>query len=194
MHKDVKSNPLRWVIHSGERDAFARDALGLLKNLRHSIRRGVDAEMAKCGLTEAQWEPLLVMATTAVRTAGELAREMNVDASAVTRLLDRLAEKGLVRRTRSLRDRRILNLELTVNGVEVAGRIPMALVAIKDELLCGFSEQEIGALLSMLRRMLANAGALAQSGRLSAPNHNLNRLNIEPEVETDFERVGRGYL
>jgi DNA-binding MarR family transcriptional regulator len=49
-------------------------------------------------------------------TVAELARELNTDPGAMTRLLDRLECKGLCRRSRSTDDRRVVNIELTPEG------------------------------------------------------------------------------
>ena len=49
-------------------------------------------------------------------TVAALARLCQLDAGGMTRLLDRLETKGLVRRERSQEDRRVVNLELTDEG------------------------------------------------------------------------------
>jgi DNA-binding MarR family transcriptional regulator len=140
----------------GDPDLRTRVMLGLLKKLRQTMRRSVDAQMATHDLTEAQWEPLWIIGNAGPRTPSELAREMCLDAGAVTRLLDRLVEKGFVHRSRSWQDRRILTIELTAVGQQLVGCIPSALSAANAGALRGFSDEERLALLSMFNRILIN--------------------------------------
>lgn len=75
-------------------------------------------------LTAMQWQPLYMIAIGRANTAADLARQMQVDTGAVTRMLDRLQAKALVRRERSTADRRIVYLELTDTGANVPRRFP----------------------------------------------------------------------
>jgi len=83
-----------------------------------------------------------------------------MDAGAMTRLLDRLEAKGLVRRVRSPDDRRVVNLELTPEGREAAKTIPEVLSTLQNQCLAGFTEDEWQTLKGLLRRVLVNAQAL----------------------------------
>ncbi|MCK7499265.1 MAG: MarR family transcriptional regulator [Comamonadaceae bacterium] len=76
------------------------------------IRREVDGRMAEHGLTDAQWKPLWLLKIGRADTANELARQLDCDAGAVTRLVDRLEAKGLLERVRSDADRRVVHLQL----------------------------------------------------------------------------------
>jgi len=78
----------------------------------------------------------------------------------MTRALDRLEAKGLVARVRSSEDRRVVNLELTDAGREVAAVVPAVLAEVLNLHLAGFSHDEWRALLGMLKRMRANGDAL----------------------------------
>ena len=98
----------------------------------------------------------------------ELARTCEMDAGAMTRLLDRLEAKGLLRRTRSPDDRRVVNLELTEEGREAAAKIPVLLSVLQNECLSGFTAEEWQTLKSLLRRVLANAQALQSPAEESA--------------------------
>ncbi len=116
------------------------------------------------GLTSVQWEPLFRLKKMSGATVAELAREMQIDPGATTRLLDRLEAKGLCKRVRSTEDRRVVNVELTAAGEEAAAKIPAALVDVMNAHLAGFSKTEWQALLGYLRRMLVNGENLLNSG------------------------------
>ena len=75
----------------------------------------------------------------------------------MTRLLDRLEAKGLLQRVRSSQDRRVVNLELTEAGREIAKGIPAVLCSVQNDFLQGLSVQEWQQLKGLLRRVLDNA-------------------------------------
>ncbi len=72
--------------------------------------------MAELGITSQQGSILFMVASGKCLLAAELAREYGIDASAVTRLVDRLEKRGLLTRVRSNEDRRVVRLALTPEG------------------------------------------------------------------------------
>lgn len=128
----------------------------LINRLGQQLSRELDRHMVDLGLTDAQWKPMLLLQQGACTTAGDIARATNLDAGAVTRLLNRLESKGLVRRSRSQQDRRVINLELSEAGRHVADQIPAIICEIANRLLQGFSEQEFQLLRSLLDRASHN--------------------------------------
>ncbi len=125
-----------------------------------AIRREIEHRMAPHDLTGAQWKPLLLLLQGRAGTALELAREACVDAGAVTRLLDRLEAKGLIERSRSETDRRVVNLRLTPAGERAARQIPEVLASVNDDFLRGFSKAERTQFHAFLERALVNGQAL----------------------------------
>ena len=75
----------------------------------------------------------------------------------MTRMIDRLVRKGLLRRARDAKDRRVVRLELTEAGRRLARKLPPVAVKVLNQHLRGFSGAEFEQLKSLLRRMLANA-------------------------------------
>ena len=134
----------------------------LLFQLMLSMRREVESRMAALGLTDAQWKPLWMLRMGKVDTAFELAREMSIDAGAVTRMLDRLAAKGLIERVRSETDRRVVHLRLTRDGEAAAEQVPHVLAAVNNDFLRGFTKAEWGEMKDFLQRMLVNGQALQE--------------------------------
>ncbi|MBX3620129.1 MAG: MarR family transcriptional regulator [Rhizobacter sp.] len=132
----------------------------LVRRLVNSLKAETDRRLEPHGLTNAQWEPLYKLKKSQASTVAELARVMQTDPGATTRMLDRLEAKGLCKRVRSTEDRRVVNLELTPEGEEAASKVPAALAEVMNEHLAGFSKTEWQALLGYLRRMLANGEAL----------------------------------
>jgi DNA-binding MarR family transcriptional regulator len=87
-------------------------------------------------------------------SATELSGVMGHDMGALTRLVDTLEGVGLVRRQRSLRDRRAIEIELTPAGKEQAEDSLRLTIELLNELLAPFSATELKALVGQLQTML----------------------------------------
>jgi len=129
----------------------------LLRQLRNAIDRAIDAEMSGHALTGVQWGPIMILHCGMGATAAELARVADVDTGAMTRMLDRLELKGLVRRTPCPKDRRVMKLELTPEGRQLCREIPYGLSRVLNCFLHDFTEAELETFKALTRRMLANA-------------------------------------
>src|SRR6201996_2107609 len=77
----------------------------------------VDAELSSLEISAAQFIVIaaLALADTA-KSASDLCKGMSYDAGAMTRMIDRLESKGLIRRNRRPEDRRVVYIELTEEG------------------------------------------------------------------------------
>jgi DNA-binding MarR family transcriptional regulator len=75
----------------------------------------------------------------------------------MTRMIDRLEEKGLLRRSRDPADRRLVNLELTEKGLSAVPKMREASMRVVNRFLQGFTKPEARQLEGFLTRMLENA-------------------------------------
>jgi DNA-binding MarR family transcriptional regulator len=142
-------------------DYKPNDSVGyLMRRIISLVSQGIERELEPAGLTNAQWVPLLKLQMGMASTVAELARECDLDAGSMTRLLDRLEAKDLCRRVRSLEDRRVVNLELTDAGRVAAKEIPVVLCRLQNQLLDGFSPDEWLVLRGLLGRILDTAQTL----------------------------------
>ncbi|MDQ6680789.1 MAG: MarR family transcriptional regulator [Pseudomonadota bacterium] len=158
----------------------ANDSVGfLMRRVLLALTQDTDKRLEPHGLTHAQWGPLLMMSKSGSATVAELARELQMDPGAMTRLLDRLEAKGLCQRVRSTDDRRVVNLALTAEGREAAAKIPVALAEVMNAHLAGFSKTEWQALKGLLRRMLDNAESCRGARCAGAPS---------AETDTDLKK------
>jgi DNA-binding MarR family transcriptional regulator len=137
-------------------------SLGLvMRRVLSSVLQEADRRLAVHDLTHAQWLPLFKLLKGCDNvTVASMARDLDVDPAAVTRMFDRLEAKGLVRRERSSTDRRVVQLALTDAGRTVAEKVPPVLVDVLNAHLAGFQPEEFEMLMSLLRRMDANGEAL----------------------------------
>jgi DNA-binding MarR family transcriptional regulator len=136
----------------------------LMRRIITLVSTEIDRVMEPQGLTNAQWVPLMKLYMGHASTVAELARNCQVDAGAMTRTLDRLETKGLVRRERSVDDRRVVNIELTAEGRKSAQGIPAILCDVQNTYLEGFSTEEWQVLKGLLRRILNTAQANTSTG------------------------------
>lgn len=142
-------------------DYRPEDSVGyMMRRILSLFTQVLERELEPTGLTNAQWKPLYKLYRGGSSTVAELACECEHDAGSMTRLLDRLEAKELCQRVRSVEDRRVVNIELTPNGVAAAQEIPAILSKLQNEYLAGFSVEEWQTLKSYLRRILDTAQTL----------------------------------
>ncbi len=138
------------------------ESFGFLINaLRARLMAVMDRELADLGITSAQWAVLVQVADTPGCTAAALCRRVHYDTGSMTRMLDRLEEKGLIRRARSDHDRRAAYLYLTETGQDVHARLPAHAARVLNAHFEGFTREEVQTLRSLLNRMLQNTEKLA---------------------------------
>ncbi len=151
-------------------DVYSLDTYEPRRGLGHTIGRvraqllaALDAELARdeflapLEVTAAQ---LIVIVNLAGRdgatSASELCKGISYDAGAMTRMLDRLEAKGLVRRSRSPEDRRLVNLELTQAGKAAYPRVREISMRVLNRSLRDFTHDEARTLESLLQRLANN--------------------------------------
>ncbi|MGH8211476.1 MAG: MarR family winged helix-turn-helix transcriptional regulator [Steroidobacteraceae bacterium] len=117
-----------------------------------------DDELAAREISAAQFVVIatLALADTA-KSASDLCRGISYDAGAMTRMIDRLESKGLIRRNRRPDDRRVVYIELTEEGNRAYPRMRTISMSVVNRFLRGFSQREARQLESYLTRMLENA-------------------------------------
>jgi DNA-binding MarR family transcriptional regulator len=117
-----------------------------------------DAELSALEISSAQFIVIaaLALAETA-KSASDLCKGISYDAGAMTRMIDRLESKGLIRRNRRPDDRRVVYLELTEEGSRLYPRMREVSMGVVNRFLRGFSHAEARQLESYLSRMLENA-------------------------------------
>lgn len=74
-------------------------------------------------VTLPQYRALVVLAARGPQRVADISAELSVDPSTGTRLCDRLVRKGLVRRQRSTKDRRVVRVILTPAGRGLVAKV-----------------------------------------------------------------------
>ena len=130
---------------------------GLLGRVKMEIGAALDAELAPLDITAAQYVILMSIALAEADSASGLCKGISYDPGAMTRMLDRLERRGLVRRVAHPNDRRASNLELTDEGRAVYPKLRASAMKVLNRFLDGFTQKEARELERFLQRMLENA-------------------------------------
>jgi DNA-binding MarR family transcriptional regulator len=108
-------------------------------------------------ITPAQWGILSFIAHQQEQTIGALAKPLGVDAPAVTNIVQRLEQSGLVERVRDREDQRVVKVSLSGEGREMMHSLQPVVAAFNEQLLLGEERQEF---LEHLRRFIARVSPL----------------------------------
>lgn len=139
-------------------DYLVSGGLGhMINSVRNTIFAALETELAPLELTSAQFVVVIAAMRGRARTVNEFCAFAGVEAGPMSRLLDRLEAKGIVRRVRAGVDRRQVLVELTDKGQQLSPQIMPAIAKVYAQFLAGFSAQEAALLQSMLQRLLDNA-------------------------------------
>ncbi len=129
----------------------------LVHRVRHALVTNIDSALASLDLTAAQWTVVIYLAEDLATTPAELSRLLHYDPGAMTRLIDRLEKKNIVKRAPSDADRRSVVVSLTEQGRALYPEIRPLIIDVLNHMLRGFSQAEVKQLENLLLRVLHNA-------------------------------------
>ena len=119
----------------------------------------VEAQVARHGLTVAEFGVLEALYHKGPLLLGDVQRKILVSSGGVTFLVDRLTAKGLVERQPCAEDRRARYAALTREGERLIRRVFPEHAAMLEEALAGLTAEEQEEATALLRRLgLAAAG------------------------------------
>lgn len=108
------------------------------------------------GLTTAQNHAIEIVGHEGAIKMIRLAEKLGVTTGTLTVSIDRLEEKGLLRRVPHQSDRRSYLIELTEKGQDVFARHHNHHLNLTDEIMADFSEQEQADLYQAFKKMMKN--------------------------------------
>jgi DNA-binding MarR family transcriptional regulator len=161
-----------------------------LTKARNVLMERTDRAVKPLGITAQQIGVILMLSCGRAQTPYELSRAMSYDSGSMTRMLDRLENKGFIVRSRSDADRRMVRLELTPRGHEVAQQLPPLGTAVLNEQLQGFSAADVATLTSLLSRVIENgSGSDDESGPevlgYAEKTSNTEKTDLQPASHKD---------
>lgn len=120
-------------------------------------KANMDARVSRYDVTPAQTHVLLYLQQHGGQVPQhELTGYLRVKPSTVNGVLDRMEEKGLVRRSVSGSDARRRLITLTEKGAEQQSAFQRSFLDVEETMVRGFSPQERESLLSLLDRVIQN--------------------------------------
>ena len=87
-----------------------------------------------------------------------LTKQLQIDKSAVTRILQSLKEKNLIEKTISENDRRVCYISLTLKGKEIYPEIKRIIDETTDVMLTGIDQKQQEELIELLVKIRKNLG------------------------------------
>jgi DNA-binding MarR family transcriptional regulator len=149
------------AVFSLEDCATSRAPGRLLRRLDKIMATYVESKFDGLDLSFQQWVALKVVRDGVVGNAGELSRELGITTGATTRMIDVLEARGLMERDRCTEDRRVVRLVTTPAGKDVVLKLQVNVVAVWNEVLADFTQDEAGMLVDLLIKLLAAAERVA---------------------------------
>lgn len=147
----------QWHTERPDLDPSPIGVIGRISRTSRAIDVRLKGLYATYGLGEGDFDLLVTIRRSGPPyrlTPTQLGDQMMVTSGAVTKRVDRLAERGLVRRGAPDGDRRSLPVELTERGVALTQEAMTAHVANEDRILAALSPSERDQLAGLVRKLL----------------------------------------
>ena len=116
-------------------------------------RRVTKSLARRHGLTGPQITALKVLEGFGNLSLSELGQRMSAKRSTITGIVDRMERDGLVRRRRSTTDRRVVHLEATARGAQIASAVPVTAMLMFGEALRALPDTDRAELIRILGRI-----------------------------------------
>jgi MarR family transcriptional regulator, 2-MHQ and catechol-resistance regulon repressor len=140
----------------------------VLNRATSAIVAHAEADAARHGLSLAEFASLDALYHKGPLLVGELQRAVLKSSGGITYVVDRLQDKGLVRRRPCAEDRRALYAELTEEGRTLMDRIFPEHAAALERAAAGLSRREQAEAVELLKRLGKAAAESARTARAAA--------------------------
>jgi DNA-binding MarR family transcriptional regulator len=137
----------------------AQEAAMALLRTADRVRRHLTRVVGREDLTHQQYNVLRILRGAGQQplSALDIADRLIEETPGVSRLIERLVAKGLLRRDRGRSDRRLLECWITEEGLAVLARLDRAVVQADVELLEPLSASRVKTLIAMLAQIREKA-------------------------------------
>jgi DNA-binding MarR family transcriptional regulator len=135
----------------------------LMADAARLFRRAFNARARELGLTGQQWRVLVVIRRNPGLRQSVAAEMLEVEPITLSRMVDRLADAGMVERRADPSDRRAWSLFLSAAAEPLMDRMRAMAEALTDDALEGFTAAERGLLIDLASRYRANLSRRTES-------------------------------
>ena len=137
------------------RELSLAERLGRLHRLWCTV---ADFELAPLGLTHPRWTALWKLSQLGGRLSQKtLAEALEIELPSLMRTLGQLEEQTLIARHSCSQDKRARIVTLTPAGKALLDQIGDRIMAVRQEMLSGISQQEAALFKDIMNRISANA-------------------------------------
>jgi DNA-binding MarR family transcriptional regulator len=146
--------------------------LATLERAAHLIGTHVEHAARGLGITQAEAHVLVQLVRRGPTSIAALHREFGTKRSTLTNVLDRLEQRGLVRREPGRADRRSITIHLTRKGSAQARRIAAIVDELEAAVRAEVSERDLRGLESLVQALASVTNAHAGRRGLMANRPN----------------------
>ena len=125
----------------------------LLTVSQHEVFQLLNNRLSQFGITPGQYGVLSYLWELQQATPKELARELSLENSTISGVLDRMQKKGLIDRLLDPNDRRSILVVLTPKGAELECDVLKAVDEVNRQVLDQFDSETAETLLRCLQRI-----------------------------------------
>lgn len=126
---------------------------GLMHDISRGVRYDFDARTRAIGITRPQWRMLLTLSHMDGPSQSEVAEFLDVERITLCRMVDRLADAGLVERRADPTDRRIWRLFLTDKALPLIDQLSALATSLERDLVSVLTDHERETLTQLLIRV-----------------------------------------
>lgn len=127
--------------------------------LARAFEVDLENRLAVHDVTRASWAVLSAIQHHDKTAPAALASFIGIDRAAITRHLDRLEKRGLVKRHHSATDRRTINIKLTQKGTVLISVLATESMAANVKFTADLDQSENDAVQAIIKKMLSNSDA-----------------------------------
>jgi DNA-binding MarR family transcriptional regulator len=127
-----------------------------IKLLSQLMARNFQEKLEPWGLTPFHWVVLCCLWSEDGLATSAIGEKLQQVGGTLTGVLDRMEERGLIRRERDRQDRRMVRIWLTDMGKELEIVLPPIALELYERVMTGFSVKEQQQLSQLLDRAIAN--------------------------------------
>lgn len=134
----------------------------------HALRRDMNTELLREGITFRQWEVLACVAM-GLTTQTAIADRLGIEAPTLVGVLERMERDGWLERVSCTRDRRKKNIRATQQAEDVWARMVECAHRVRAKARVGLSDDDLNTLKELCGRIQRNMSQGAATAPPAAP-------------------------
>ena len=123
----------------------------------HTMYRGMEEELARERLAVGEHSVLAACFMNEPITVSDIRKHVALDTGRISRIVSRLEDRNLVRKSRLKSDRRVVRIEMTDEGRDIAAQLIGRIDSFYVKTMSRITDDELTRLIAFIEKMLANA-------------------------------------